>query len=40
MDLGEFINYTLVEDFEFEIVYDISGFIFSNFNQSQGCTGN
>jgi hypothetical protein len=22
MDLGEFINYTLVEDFEFEIVYD------------------
>lgn len=22
MDLGEFINYTLVEDLEFEIVYD------------------
>jgi hypothetical protein len=22
MDLGEFINYTLVEDLKFEIVYD------------------
>lgn len=22
MDLGEFINYTLVEDLEFEIAYD------------------